>query len=311
MFSTLLRGTIFCHNPVTVETTNPKPVASFDETSLGTAPNVGPLDPPLGPIFHGCDCSGFYRLRWHLKHQCFSYAVWIAFPFRRCWIIQHLSKKRCSLAHFVGYLGRSHFLSFKAKKNRASFEKSLPMSSFSLVPLRDPPNLCISSAIKKNFTTSSWMRLLARPSLPKQLRTLFLSIVGGEAPPHCSFAPSFSRKMVIQTLLLSLSTVQDSSWCWTKNSNQLESRCFRFFLRGQRVYFLLNSLDPSTRKSEQKSPAIRRFAVGFFGRFPNSTNKSRTAKPYTFTNPMHLLWLKGRQAISHAFFFRLLFSGGF
>lgn len=146
IFSTPLRGTIFCHNPVTVETTNPKPVASFDETSLGTAPNVGPLDPPLGLIFHGCDCSGFYRLRWHLKHQCFSYAVWIAFPF---WRSRPIS-----------------FSQFQSRKISLHLSKKV----FLCLPFRwslfETPVTSASLLRKKNCTTSSWMRL-RKPQLAK------------------------------------------------------------------------------------------------------------------------------------------------
>lgn len=73
----------------------------------------------------------------------------------------------------------------------------------------------------------------------------------------------------------------------------MESRCFRFFLRGQRFHFLLNSRDPSTRNAKIFSRDS--LQLWFFGRFPNSTNKSRTAKPYTFTNPMRLYGLKVKQ----------------
>lgn len=45
-------------------------------------------------------------------------------------------------------------------------EKSLPMSSFSLVPLRDPLTSASLLRLKKNCTTSSWMRL-RKPQLAR------------------------------------------------------------------------------------------------------------------------------------------------
>ena len=105
-------------------------------------------------------------------------------------------------AHFLGYLGRSDFLSFKAEKFPASFEKSLPMSSFSLVPLRDPRSLCIFCD-KKNFA-SSWMRLLAPACQNSFVHYFFL--VGPTSLFICSIIYIIGKWSYI--LLISLSTVQ-------------------------------------------------------------------------------------------------------
>ena len=98
-------------------------------------------------------------------------------------------KNRCT---FLRYLGRSHFLSFKAEKFPASFGKSLPMSSFSLVPLRDLLTSA-SSAIKNLYVK---LDAAPCPSLPKQLPTLFLS-GWCWSPTSLFICSSFSRKMVM------------------------------------------------------------------------------------------------------------------
>ena len=220
----------------------------------------------------------------------------------------NISPKKCVRWHIL--LGISADLIFsvsKQKNSPASFGKKSSYVFLFVGPSSRPPNLCISSAIKKKLYD---VKLDAAPQAPACQNSFVhdFFLVWCWNPTLIVHLLDHLVGKWSYTLLISLSTVQ-LFLVLNKKQQPTGIQIFRFFSRGQRVHFLLNSLDPSTRNAFQKSPAIR-CSCGFFGRFPNSTNKSRDRQTIQFFKPHPSLWLKS-QAISHAFFFRVLFSGGF